>query len=77
MNAKLIKDVSREAYTRGGSPAAKLSRATKYMAWFRSDGAPFETIADAFALFAAMNGKRVVIDEVQWIPPLLPEGEIQ
>lgn len=66
MNRSLIEDVMREVVKHGGNNAAKLKMA---MQMRRLGG--FELWADALAIYASWEGKRVVVDDVTWIPPLV------
>jgi hypothetical protein len=66
VNRALVEEVMREAVKHGGNQAAKIKLALQMQ---RLGG--FETVADAFAIYASWKGKRVVIDDMVWIPPIV------
>lgn len=75
INAQLVHNVTAQTVKNGGNPARKQRLALHMLREMHAQGHGFDTIADAFAIFAAWNGHSVTIDGTPWIPSPLAIDE--
>lgn len=70
--------IAKQVFARSGNPATKILRAMRYAREMDSDEAGFDVVMDGVVLAASWRGKRVVVEDIEWTPPLIPaEGDIQ
>lgn len=75
MNKQLVTEVTKDCVKRGGNMGAKLHRALQLQMAMRREGIDFATMADAFSIMASWEGRRVIVDDREWVPPLFPETD--
>ena len=73
MSGELIRQVAQEAVEHGGNQGSKHLRAVRFLIQQRH-GVDFQTLADAFAIYASWEGHRVIVDGEQRIPPTVHGG---
>lgn len=65
----LTLSVMRDSVQHGGNQAAKLRRALQMQLSIQREGLSLQDHMDAFAILLSWQGKRMYVDDMEWIPP--------